>query len=179
MKRKVQNVEPIVADLDRIEDDDLEVLETPTNAASSGFDEMDDFKRFPFLKKDSFIIMSEKLQEFRRVVLDEHPKLRSKDKVNDPGFEKTCLSVKWGEQLLKDNLNLFNYLTFDLEYDKASNSLSRIALFRKHIIELKMVYEGLDIEDYIANKKICFEFCERIGSARDQSDGSSSKHKRK
>ena len=153
MKRKVQNIEPVVADLDRIEDDDIEVLETPTDAASSRFDEMDDFKQFPF------IIVSEKLQEFRRGVLHEYPELRSKDKVDDVHFKKTCLSVKWGEQFLKNNLNLFNYLTFDLEYDKALNSLSRIALFRKHITELKMVCEGLDVEDCIANEKICFEFC--------------------
>ena len=57
MKRKVQDVEPIVADLDRIDNNDLEVWEMPTNAASSRFDEMDDFKRSPFQKKDSLIIV--------------------------------------------------------------------------------------------------------------------------
>ena len=105
------------------------------------------------------------------MVSDEYPELRSKDKVDDAGFEKTCLSVKWGEQFLKNNLNLFNYLTFDLEYDKASDSLSRIALLRKHIVELKMVCGGLEIDECIANENICFEFCKRIRSVRDESDG--------
>ena len=43
MKRKVQNIKPIVADLDSI-DDHLEVVETPTDAACGRFDKMDDFK---------------------------------------------------------------------------------------------------------------------------------------
>ena len=71
---------------------------------------------------------------------------------------------------MKKHLSLFNYLTFDLDYDKALNSLSKVALLRKHIVELKMVRKGLDIEDYIANEKICFEFCKRVKSVKDESD---------
>lgn len=44
MKKKVRNVELLKADLDRIDDDDIEILETPTCPAASGFDEMDEFK---------------------------------------------------------------------------------------------------------------------------------------
>lgn len=57
--------------------------------------------------------------------------------------------MKWDEDYLKKNLHLFNYLTFDLEYDKVNNSLSTITLFRKHFGELKMVCEDVDIDSCI------------------------------
>ena len=44
----MQNVEPIKADLERIGDDDIEIVGMPTGPGCSGFDEMDQFKRFPF-----------------------------------------------------------------------------------------------------------------------------------
>ena len=67
-------------------------------------------------------------------------------------------------------MNSFNYLTFDLEIDKACNSLSRVALFRKHIVEL-------DIDYYIFNENICFEFCKQVRSVKDESEGTISKRK--
>ena len=144
MKRKVSDIQLLVADLDKNEDEDIEVLTSSMSLAISGFDEVDQFKRFPFQNKDLFGVIAEKLVEFRRG-----------NEIRDVGN----LQEKWGEDFLKKNFNFFNYLMFHLDYDKANNSLSRIALLRKHIVELKMVCEGIDIEDCIANELVCYEFC--------------------
>ena len=81
IKRKVSDVQPLVADLEKIDDDDIEVLATSSYPEVTGFDEMDRFKCFPFQKKDLFCVIAEKLVEFRRHVLDCHPELRRGDKV--------------------------------------------------------------------------------------------------
>ena len=67
---------------------------------------------------------------------------------------------------------------FDLEYDKAKNSLSRIALLRKHTIELKMVCKGIDLDEYIANEAVSYDLYKRIRNVRDESNPSGSKRKR-
>ena len=85
-------------------------------------------------------MVAEKLQEFQSDVLSQHPELREKRKVDDVDFVgdevdhvKKKASVKWDEGFLKKHLKLFLYLTFDLEFDKVINTLSRIALVRKHL----------------------------------------------
>ena len=81
MKRKVSDAEPLVADLDKTDNDDIEVLATLLSPEVTGFDEMDRFKRFPFQKKDLFAVIAEKLVKFRRHVLDRQPELRRGDEV--------------------------------------------------------------------------------------------------
>ena len=169
MKRKVSDVQLLV------DDEDIEVLMTSLSPEVTGFDEMDSFKHFPFRKKDLFGVIAKKLVEFRRIMLDCHPELRRGDEVRDA--DNSC--QKWGEDFLKKHFNFFNCLMFDLEFDKANNSLSRIALLRKRIIELKMVCEGIDLDDCIANESVRYEFCKHIQSVPDEFSTSNSKRKRK
>ena len=103
-KRKVADVEPLVADLDAIEDNDLEIITRSDSPEISGFDEMDKFKRFTFQKRDLLVSISEKLLVFRITLLDIYPELRRDSKVcNVENF-----LLKWNEDYLKKNLNLFN-----------------------------------------------------------------------
>ena len=74
MKRKVSDVQLLLADLDKIKDEDIEVLTSLMSPAVFGF-EIDQFECFPFRKKDLFAVVAE-LVEFRRIVLDLHPELR-------------------------------------------------------------------------------------------------------
>lgn len=66
---------------------------------------------FLFAKKDLFPVVSEKLQEFRRMVLDDYPQLRDKNDVDHVSFHEAKMHEKWGEDFLKRHLNLLNYLT--------------------------------------------------------------------
>ena len=95
--------------------------------------------------------MAEKLQKFQSDVFSQHPELREKRKVDNIDFVsedidhlKKKASSKWDEEFLKKHLKLFLYLTFDLEFDKATNALSRIALLRKHIYELKVIVPEIE-----------------------------------
>ena len=90
----------MVADLDKIDDDDIEVLTTSLSLEVTGFDEMDKFKCFPSRKRDLFGVIADKLVEFRRTVLDSHPELR---RGNEAGNADN-LHEKWGEDFLKKHL---------------------------------------------------------------------------
>ena len=85
-KKIIQDVVALKADLDRIDDDNVEVVEIECIRANSGYDCMEPYKGFAFWKKDSFGVVAEKLWEFQSDVLSQHPELREKRKVDDVDF---------------------------------------------------------------------------------------------
>ena len=75
---------------------------------------------------------------------------------------KKKASVKWDEGFLKKHLKLFLYLTFDLEFGKATNASSRIALLRKHIYELKVIVPEIELNEFIQNNNVCYDYCKQV-----------------
>ena len=75
------------------------------------------------------------------------------------------------EQFFKRHIELFRFITFQMNYDKESRSISRIALFRQYNSDLIAVDEVFDADFFIKNDQQVFEYCKILRAARDAARG--------
>ena len=127
-------------------------------------DELNRFEQVKFKKNEDFETLVDRLNEFRRDVLESYPHLRSDSRISLDGDGMD-------EKYFKRHIELFKYLTFQLNLDKEDRSVSRISLIRQYSNDLKAVDENFEADYFVKNEKKVHELCRILKATRSAARG--------
>ena len=154
-KKAIQKRKAVVVDL---ENEDLDEGPSRSNlrveVLKPDYDEMSRFESIKFKKQEGFENMADRMNEFQRDVLESYLHLRV-----DGQNRITRENDEMDERYFKKHIEIFKYLTFQLNYDKEDQSVSRISIVRQFSADLKAVHEDFDPDFYVRNEKKVFEYC--------------------
>ena len=164
-KKAIQKRKAVVVDLDNEHlDENPSRSNLRVEILKPDYDEqLNRFESIKFKKQEDFETMIDRLVEFQREVLDSYPHLRS-DKIS---FEDDGLDEKY----FKRHIEIFKYLTFQLNYDKEDQSVSRISIIRQFSNDLKAVDEAFDPDHFVKNEKKVHELCRILKATRSAAHG--------
>ena len=163
-KKAIQKQKAVIVDLDN---EDLEENPTRSNlrveVLKPDYDEQ--LLHFESIKKhEDFEVLVDRMNEFQRDVLDSYPHLRVDDTRIFPE------SDGMDERFFKRHIELFKYLTFQLNYDKEDRSVSRISIIRQYSNDLKAVDDNFDPDYFVRNEKV-HELCRILKATRSTARG--------
>ena len=127
-------------------------------------DELAHFESIKFKKNEDFETLIDRMNEFQRNVLDTYPHLRSDAKISLEGDGMD-------ERYFKRHIELFKYLTFQLNFDKEDRSVPRISIIRQYSNDLKAVDENFDADYFVKNEKKVHELCRILKATRSAAHG--------
>ena len=130
------------------------------------YEETNSYEMIKFKKNEDFDFMIDRFLEFQRDVYETYPYLCKKNEE---------LKDKWSEDFMKEHIELFRYMTFQMNYDKENKITGRIALIRQYQNELKVMDKRIDCNDLIKNDDQVNEFCKILRAARDSVSGKKGK----
>ena len=166
-KKAIQKWKAVVVDLDNEDLDDnptrsilrVEVLKPDYD------EELNRFESIKFKKNEDFEVLVDRMNEFQRDVLDSYPHLRVDNARIFPE------SDGMDERFFKRHIELFKYLTFQLNYDKEDRSVSRISIIHQYSNDLKAVDENFDPDYFVRNEKKVHELCRILRATRSAACG--------
>ena len=127
---------------------------------------MSSYDMIKFKKNEDFDFMIDRLLEFQRDVYETYPYLRKK---KEEKKKIEGLKDKWSEDFMKEHMELFRYMTFQMNYDKENKITGRIALIRQYQNELKVMDKRIESNDLV------HEFCKILRVARGSVTGKKGK----
>ena len=77
----------------------------------------------------------------------------------------------WNDDFMKEHIELFRFMTFQMSYDKENKVTGRIALIRQYQNELVVMDKNIQSNDLIKNDTQVYEFCKILRAARDSVSG--------
>lgn len=161
-KRMIQKRKACVIDLEEEDVETMPKASIQVKMLKPDYEfELNRYESIKFKKAEDFEFMIDRLIEFRRDVLNDFPYLRKGNVVISDDSEEEI-----SDAFLKQNIELFRYLTFQINYDKEMRSVSRIALLRQYANDLKAITNKFDVNRFIRNKKKIYEYCRILRATR-------------
>ena len=125
--------------------------------------EMGRFDCIKFKKNEDFDYIADRMLEFRRELFESYPHLRSKH------IEVPDINSGVTDQYFKKNIDVFKYLTFQMNVDKENRSISRIALLRQYANDLKACSDAFDLNFFVKFEKDVFHYCKILRATHNAS----------